>query len=95
MIAATNLFLTRPPAYPNTQIYGTAPNITFEDGTSFISASDHVTHTFWAAIAQTNFVPSPLGGEAEAEAPRVSSQRRSLRLQAQAQSWARIAIRAY
>ena len=31
LIAATNLFLNRPQAFSNTQTYGTAPNIPFED----------------------------------------------------------------
>ena len=83
MIEATNLFLNRPRAFPNAQIFGFAPSITFEDGSNFTPTNDNVTHTFWAAIAQTNFVPSSCE-EAEAEAPRVSSQRRSPRLLARA-----------
>ena len=84
MIEATNLFLNRPQDFPNVQIFGIAPTIPFGDGSSYISPTDHVTHNFWAAIAQTNFVPSLR--EAEAEAPRVSSQRRSPRLLARART---------
>ena len=87
MLSATSTFLSRPQEFPDANQFGPSPSLRLEDGTLFLPATDNVFGLFTDCCvgpsATPNSVPSP-SGEAEAEALRVSSLRRSARIRGSA-----------